>query len=178
MVHSVELLFDTETEAAIREIWTDLADSGIGGLAGQSSPSNRPHITLTVAEDIAEGIGEGLDQSLRTVLERLPLACVIGGPTLFGGGRAVTLVRTVVPSARLLDLHAEVHRIAGPHMPKGPLPHAAPGHWTPHVTLARRVAPEQLGTAVTRRGLFREIRATAVGLRHWDGKRRVEHPIS
>jgi len=173
MVHSVELLFDTDTEAAISEIWADLAEAGIRSLAAHASPGNRPHVTLSVAEDIAGGV----DESLRPVLERLPLACVIGAPTLFGGGRTVTLVRAVVPSAQLLGLHAEVHRICRPHMPKGPLPHAAPGHWTPHVTLARRVPPEKLAAAVMRRAMFGDIRATAVGLRHWDGNRRIEHPI-
>lgn len=174
MVHSVELLFDTDTDAAIRQIWTDLADTGIRSLAGHSSPSNRPHVTLIVAEDI----GDGIEESLRPVLERLPLDCVIGAPALFGGGRAVTLVRAVVPSAQLLDLHAEVYRICQPHLPNGPLPHTAPGHWTPHVTLARRVPPEQLANAATQRAIFRDLRATAVGLRHWDGNLRVEHPIS
>ncbi len=174
MVHSIELLFDADTEATVRELWTDLADVGIRSLAGHAAPSNRPHLTLTVAEDMADGV----DESLRPILERLPLSCVIGSPTLFGGGRTVTLVRAVVPSARLLGLHADVHRICMPHMPKGPLPHAAPGHWTPHVTLARRVPSEKLATVGTTRRIFRDIRATAVALRHWDGNRRVEHRIS
>lgn len=174
MVHSVELLFDADTEAAVVRIWTELADAGIHSLAGHRSPTNRPHLTLTVAEDIDDGV----DDALRPLLDLLPLPCVIGAPTLFGGGRTITLVRMVLPSGGLVNFHADVHRVCLPHMVNGPLPHAAPGQWTPHVTLARRVPPDQLATAVAVRAMFRDIRARAVGLRHWDGNNRVEHRIS
>ena len=174
MVHSVELLFDADTEAAVGRIWTELAEAGIRSLAGHRSPTNRPHVTMTVAEDMDGGV----DDALRPLLDLLPLPCVIGAPTLFGGGRTVTLVRMVVPSGRLVGFQAEVHRVCLPHMVNGALPHAAPGQWTPHVTLARRMPPDQLATAVTLRSMFRDINASAVGLRHWDGNNRVEHPIS
>ncbi|BBX16697.1 hypothetical protein CRI77_03095 [Mycolicibacterium duvalii] len=173
MVHSVELLFDADTDAAVRQVWSDLAEAGIRSLAGHRSPTNRPHVTLTVAEHLDDTV----DSALRPVLDRLPLPCVIGAPMLFGAGRAVTLVRLVVPSAPLLDLHAETHRLTVPHMPKGPLPHADPGHWTPHVTLARRVPADRLGTAVGLPRVNRDIRGTAVALRHWDGDAKVVHPI-
>lgn len=174
MVHSVELLFDPDTDAAVRRIWDDLSQAGIRSQVGHRSPSNRPHVTLTVAEDL----GDGVDDALRPLLARLPLACVIGAPMLFGGGRTVTLVRLVVPSVALLDLHAEVHRATVPHMPAGPLPHSDPGQWTPHVTLARRVPPDLMPTAVTLPGFARDIRGRVTGLRHWDGDARVEHWIS
>lgn len=173
MVHSVELLFDSDTETAIGQLWADLMAAGIRSLAAHSSPSNRPHVTVSVAESMDDGV----DDALRGVLDRLPLRCVLGAPTLFGGGRTVTLVRSVVPSNALLGLHSEVHHLCRPHMSGGPLPHTEPGQWTPHVTLARRVPPDQLSTAVMQTPLFGEISATAVALRHWDGNNRVVHPI-
>lgn len=173
MVHSVELLFDAETEAAIRQVWNDLADAGIRSLAGHRSPTNRPHVTLTVAEHL----GGGVNQALRPVLDLLPLSCVIGAPMLFGAGPSVTVVRLVVPSVDLLAVHADVHRASLPHMGEGPLPHADPGRWTPHVTLARRVPLDQLGGAVALPGVTHDLDATAVGLRHWDGDLKVVHPI-
>lgn len=174
MVHSVELLFDAGTEAAVREMWEELSQAGIRSMAGHRSPTNRPHVTLTVAEDMDGAV----DRALADVLARLPLHGVLGAPMLFGAGRAVTLVRLLVPSVELLSLQADVYRTCLPHMPKGALPHADPGRWTPHVTLARRVPVDQLPAVFALRALTRDIPVAAVGLRHWDGDERVEHAIT
>lgn len=173
MVHSVELLFDADTDAAVRQVWRDLADAGIRSLAGHRSPSNRPHVTLTVAAHLDDSV----DAALGSLLDRLPLPCVLGAPMLFGAGRALALVRLVVPSVGLLDLQAQAHRLSVPHMPNGPLPHTDPGNWTPHVTLARRLPADRLGTALGLARVTRDIRGTAVALRHWDGNAEVVHPI-
>jgi 2'-5' RNA ligase len=172
MVHSVELTFDADTDAAVRRVWDDLRAAGVRSQAGHKSPSNRPHVTLTVAEQMDEGV----NAALRPLLERLPLTCTIGAPVLFGS-RFFTLVRLLVPSTELLALHARVHELCLPHMPKGPLRQAGPGQWTPHVTLARRVPPALLPTALTVKSVGRDVRGTAVGLRHWDGDERIEYPI-
>lgn len=173
MVHSVELLFDDEADAAIRKIWDALAEAGIRSLAGHRSPTNRPHVTVTVAEDL----GDGVDEALGPVLAHLPLGCRIGAPMLFAAGSAVTLVRLVVPSADLLALHADVSGVCLPYAERGPLPHAVAGQWTPHVTLARRVPVEQLPIVFGLSGIARDIPATAVALRHWDGDAKLVHPI-
>lgn len=173
MVHSVELIFDPDTDAAIRHIWDALTDSGVKSQASHKSPSNRPHVTLTVAERMNEAV----DDALRPALQRLPLACTIGAPMIFGRG-PFTLVRLIVPTAELLAFHAEVHGLCLPHMPAGPLPHADPGHWTAHVTLARRVPADQLGTALEVNAVSRDLTGSAVGLRHWDGNAKRESPIS
>jgi 2'-5' RNA ligase len=172
MVHSVELLFDAETESAVRGIWDDLMAVGVRSQAAHTSPSNRPHVTLTVADRMDDAV----TAALRPALARLPLECRIGAPMVFGG-RSITLVRLVVPSAELLDLQADVHRICLAHTPDGPLVNVQPGEWTPHVTLARRVSPDQLPKAVALRQLGREIRGRITGLRHWDGNAKVVHPI-
>ncbi len=173
MVHSVELLFDSETDAAVRRVWDDLTDAGVRSLASSTSPSNRPHVTLSVAEHMDDAVND----ALRPLLRLLPFACTIGAPMLFGHG-PFTLVRLLVPSAELLELQARVQEVCLPHMPQGSLPHADPGHWTPHVTLARRVRHDKLADALSLRRMSRDRRATAVGLRHWDGVNRVEHAIS
>jgi len=173
MVHSVEMLLDAEADAAVRRIWNDLAGAGIRSLASHRSPTNRPHVTVTVAEQMDDGVND----ALRPVLDRLPLSCVLGAPMVFGSGRAVTLVRLVVPSADLLALHAEVHRVSGPFAAEGTLPHADPGQWTPHVTLARRVPLDLVSTALAVGSVTRDMPATAVGLRHWDGDLKIAHLI-
>lgn len=173
MVHSVELLFDADADSAVRQVWNELAESGIRSLAHHQSDTNRPHVTLTVAGEM----GDGVDEALRPLLSRLPLRGVLGAPMLFGGGRFVTLVRLVVPTAELLELQNEAHRICLQYMTESPLPHTDPGNWTPHVTLARRVRSDQLSAALAVPAVTEGIPATAVGLRHWDGNAKVEHPI-
>lgn len=173
MVHSVELTFDDDIDSAVRRIWDDLMAAGIRSQAGHRSPSNRPHVTLTVAEQLDEAVHE----ALHPVLGRLPMSCTIGAPMLFGG-RTFTLVRLLVPSRELMALHAEVHDACGPYLPNGTLPHADPGQWTPHVTLARRVPPDQLPTALTIRSVGRDLPGTITGLRHWNGDHRIEYPIA
>jgi 2'-5' RNA ligase len=172
MVHSVELLFDAETEASVRRLWDDLTDAGVRSLANSKSPSNRPHVTLSVAEDMDGAV----DDALRAVLHRLPFGCTIGAPMLFGR-EPFTLVRLVVPAAELLALQAEVHGVCLPHMSSGPLPHAEPGQWSPHVTLARRVPSDKLSDALSLSRISHNLKCTAVALRHWDGNNRLEYAI-
>lgn len=172
MVHSIELLFDSDTDAAVRGLWDDLTDAGVRSLASSTSPSNRPHVTVSVAEHMDDAV----DDALRPLLCAVPFSCTIGAPMLFGRG-PFTLVRLMIPSAELMALHTQVHEVCLPCMSPGPLPHAVPGHWTPHVTLARRVPQDRLADAISLHRMSRDQQATAVALRHWDGNNRVEHPI-
>ena len=173
MVHSVELLFDSDTEATVRRIWDDLTNAGVRSQASNNATSNRPHVTLAVAEHMDDAVND----ALRPMLGLLPLACTIGAPMLFGRG-PFTLVRLMVPSPELLALHARVHEACLPHMSPGPLPHADPGQWTPHVTLARRVNRTSWPMRCRCGGCRATGGAAAVALRHWDGNNSVEHPIT
>jgi 2'-5' RNA ligase len=166
MVHSIELVFDSDTEAAIRRVWNDLADAGIPSQA----PASRPHVTLAIAENISADV----DELLRPLNERLPLACAVGAPVLFGRATAV-FARLIVPTSELLALHAEVHRRCGPQLLPAPLPNSLPGQWTAHVTLARRVDGTQLGRALRIAGRPSQIDGRFLGLRRWDGNKRIEH---
>lgn len=169
MVHSIELVFDPDTESAIRGIWEALAGAGIPSQA----PASRPHVTLAVAE----GIAPDVDELLAPVSRRLPLGCSVGAPVLFGRANVV-FARLVVPTGELLALHAEVHRLCGPHLLPAPTPNSLPGQWTAHVTLARRVGGAQLGRALRIAGRPAQIDGRFAGLRRWDGDKRVEHPIA
>jgi hypothetical protein len=166
MVQSIELVSDRDTEAAIRRTWVDLAAAGIPSQA----PASRPHVTLAVAERIAPDV----DALLLPVAQRLPLGCAVGASLLFGRSNAV-LARLIVPTAELLAVHAEVHRICGPYLTPGPMPNSLPGLWTAHVTLARRVGGAQLGRALRIAGRPSELHGTMAGLRRWDGSKRVQH---
>jgi 2'-5' RNA ligase len=167
-VHSIELLFDPDTEAAIRRIWDDLAEAGLPSQAMHRSPSNRPHVTLSVAESIDPAV----DELLAGVAARLPLRCVVGAPLLFGSGRR-SLVRLAVPSAELILLQAEVALLCLEHQRPGPVEHTLPGAWTPHVTLCRRLDTVDVAAALDVIG-SRDLHGTMSGLRRWDGDARVD----
>lgn len=165
MVQSVELIFDPDTEATVRSIWESLRGKGIRAQA----PAARPHTTLAVADRVDDGVRAVLSE----LAGRFPLRARIGAALVFGRTAGI-LARLVVPSAELLGLHAEVARLGAPYLQPGPLPHTQPGDWTPHVTLARRVEPAHLATALQIAGRPTEIDATAIGLRLWDGATRTE----
>jgi hypothetical protein len=167
MVHSIELLFDPDTEAAVRQVWGELRAAG---LPGQRAAS-RPHVTLTVSERIDAEV----DEPLRVCAARLPQDCRVGAPMLFGRP-ALTLVRLIVPSAGLLALHEAVDVLCQSHMTSGPFAHSRPGEWTPHVTLCRRLASADVGAALGVIGAV-DIEGTFIGLRRWDGDECVEYPI-
>jgi hypothetical protein len=169
MVHSVELIFDPDTESAVRRIWDDLREAGIPSQA----PASRPHTTLTVAERVDPEV----DALLASLLPRFPFACRLGAPLFFGRAKAV-LARLLVPTIELLDVHAQVHRMCLPHLHPGPMPNALPGEWTAHVTMARRVVPAQMGRAVRIGGKPSEIAGSVIGMRRWDGNAKSEYLIT
>jgi 2'-5' RNA ligase len=166
MVHSIELVFDLDTEAAIRQLWEGLAGAGIPSQA----PASRPHVTLAVAESIAPDV----DELLAPVARRLPMPCAVGAPVLFGRA-SVVFARLIVPTSELLALHADVHRICLPHLAPAPMANSLPGQWTAHVTLARRVGGAQLGRALRIAARPSQIDGRFAGLRRWDGNKKVEH---
>ena len=173
MAHSVELLLDAHADAVIRSAWQDLDDAGLPSQVRVKSPTNRPHVTLVAADRIAPDV----DEALRGLGHRFPLRVVVGAPLVFGGP-SLTLARLIIPSAALLDLHADVYRRALPHVVGGPFPHCRPGHWTPHATLGRRFGAERIGAAlevVNRSGA--DVAADVVGLRRWDGDERLDYPL-
>ncbi|MET0899127.1 MAG: 2'-5' RNA ligase family protein [Mycobacterium sp.] len=173
MAHSIELLFDDDTDAALRQVWDALADAGVPSQNRVASPTNRPHVTVVVADRLAPAV----DTDLRALADRLPLPCLLGAPLVFGRGR-LTLAHLVVPSAELLAFHRRVYDVCVPHLTPGPAPHSEPGSWTAHATLGRRLTPAQLGTAFAAvPALTGERRASFTGLRRWDGDERVEHVL-
>jgi 2'-5' RNA ligase len=151
VVQSVELLLDEQTEATLRRAWETLHSAGLPSLATSHSDSNRPHVTVAVAET-------GLEQTipgLRAVfagweLATAGLATTIGGYVLFGGHRhRFVLARAIVLSRPLQTLHSAVHRAVGLAAPDAVVPaNVRPDAWTPHATLARRVSAEGLGAAL------------------------------
>jgi hypothetical protein len=170
VAHSVELLLDAHSEAAIRSIWQTLDDAGLPSQAHVTSPTNRPHVTLIAAQ----GIDPDVDEELRPLAALFPVGCLVGAALVLGGPKH-TLARLIVPSSELLDLHAEVYRRCLPYVVGDPFDHCRPGHWTPHVTLCRRLGADQIGDAVSVAGATApNLAADVAGLRRWDSDQRID----
>ncbi len=171
MAHSIELLLDADSDAAIRATWRALDEAGLPSQARVGSATNRPHVTLLAAQRISPDV----DVVLRPLAARFPVPCVVGAPTVFGGARH-TLARLIVPSADLLALHEEVYRLSLPYLTGEPFAHCRPGHWTAHATLGRRFTAGEIGDALAVvSGDVDDLAAEAVGLRRWDSDQRVDH---
>ena len=162
---SIELLLDPETESRVRADWARLAEAGLSSLASHRSPSSRPHVTLLVRphlEPVVFADAAGL----------LPIPVVLAAPIIFRHGDRGVLAWGVEPGEELLRLHGVVHATAPPG---ADAPHTAPGEWTPHVTLARRLRVEDLAVALD--VLPRQHAGRGVALRRWDSASATVTPL-
>ena len=160
---SVELIPDAATERAVTDDWSRLAAAGLPSAGRNPSPSNRPHVTLAVRAVVDPAALVGID-------DLLPLPLELGGMLLFVHPGGVVVTRQVVVTAPLLELHRAVSERLGP--PEARYATSAPDRWSPHVTLARRVAPDRLA-AVLETVDSRPLPGEAIGLRVWDAQERV-----
>ncbi len=110
-------------------------------------------------------------EALLAPLAALPLPGRLGAPVVFGRGPFV-LARLVIASARLLALHAGLAAALDPLATDL----VAPGRWTPHVTLGRRLDAAQVAAAL---GLLgpEPGEVVLVGARHWDSVARLDEPL-
>src|SRR2546430_3749836 len=105
MPYAVELALDSTSAAAVRRAWRELADAGIGYVAGSGA---RPHVTLGIWEALDHRAAEAELKrfAAETPAFRLSFASVGLFPRV-----AVFLAPAV--TAELLDLHAGFHRRFG-----------------------------------------------------------------
>ncbi|MGJ7442444.1 2'-5' RNA ligase family protein [Aquipuribacter sp. MA13-6] len=173
MVQSVELVLDPALEERVRAQWRALVEADLPSLGRHTGPTNRPHVTLGVAQGVAPEHEERLVAAVDAA-RALPLPVRLGGLVLLGGHKHV-LARLVVPSVALLQLHGAVHQAWRDTLDRPD--HMAPGVWTPHVTLALHLNDSQVGQALTalRRmpDAGRDADGEAVALRRWDSTARV-----
>ncbi|GGG11508.1 hypothetical protein GCM10007304_26930 [Rhodococcoides trifolii] len=171
MVQSIEMLLDDELDARVRREWHYLAELGLPSQANHRGASNRPHVTVGVAHSVTDET----ERELVDLADTASLDIRLGGLLVFGS-RNIVLARAVVPSTAVLELHRRV-RHALRHSDGVPA-HLDVGHYTPHVTLAMRMTPDQLAAAV------RELVPTLVdaegavsAIRRWDGEGKREWTI-
>lgn len=157
----MEVVLDDDADHQVRAQWQQLALAGLPSQAKHTGASNRPHITLALSGTIAAEV----ERRLMAAVAGLPIPVTLGGLSIFGGRRFV-LARLVVPSVGLLELQAGVMRSLDE--PLDPHLTFAPGRWTPHVTLARRLTADQVGSALTALGHDAVITGQLTRARRWD----------
>ena len=175
VVHSIELLLDAATDAAVRDQWQALRNADLPTQADHQGDTNAPHVTLA-ARPLFD---DSADARLTEVFTALPLPVDLGSLVVFGAPpRGLVLARLVVVTPALLDLHARVHEALGDS--QGDARHTTPGHWTPHVTLAHRMTCDQLARALQ---VLDDAAtppldgATLAAGRRWDGTAKVVTPL-
>ncbi|MFT4087555.1 MAG: 2'-5' RNA ligase family protein [Gordonia sp. (in: high G+C Gram-positive bacteria)] len=168
MPHSIELLPAADGDAALRAQWSRLAEARLPTAGKISADTNRPHCTLLAGTEI----DPAADAALAAVAMRLPAPVVIGAPTVFAQHAGYTLVRIVTPGAELLGVHAQTARVAGEFV-TGLSSTSAPGHWTPHFTLARRMTADQIAAALDLLD-WAPIDTAVTALRRWNGDEKTD----
>jgi 2'-5' RNA ligase len=177
MTQSVELLLDQRAEERVLQEWRLLDEAGLPSQLQHRGETNRPHVTLVAAPSVATDAEEEI---ARVCSQSLPLDVRLGAPALFGDD-PVVLVRLVVPAAGLVALHASVAGLVV--LPADSL--LAPGRWTPHVTLARRLPLDTVPAALRAlRGVDDAAIDRRTGFaarferaRRWDGVARRAWPL-
>ena len=137
------------------------------------SPHHAPHITLWAGQ----ALSPETEKALPGLFGDLDLELVIGGVLLFGPRRSprYILVRQVVVSAALAALQRAVSDLCR----GSEFGSFDDGAWSPHVTLARRLAIDQVAPALRAlAGAPSELTATVRRARRWDGDRRQAWLIS
>lgn len=165
-MEALELLLDDDTDEDVRRDWERLRAAGLPSQANHQGETNAPHITL-----LATDVLPATDNEIRAALVgHLPLAIGLG-PVVTFPGRRIVLARLVLVDPALLDLHAAAVRASA----AVPSPFTEPGRWTPHVTLARAIRAEDVGTALSLLGSG-AADGRAVTLRRWNSAtREVSH---
>ena len=153
-MRSVEVLLDPESEARIRGQWEALEAAGVPSLALHTSESNRPHLTLLAGPELTPPPAGALGE--------LPASVELGAVLLFPHAGRFVLAWGAVRSPALDALHARANAL----MP-GAVPTSLPDAWTPHISISRRLRPEQLAQAVPLLG--EPFTVGLAGVRFWNG---------
>lgn len=165
-VVSIELLLDPETDARVRADWQRLADAGLSSLGAHRAPSNRPHVTLLARATLSS-------IAFTEAVGMLPVRIDLAEPITFTHRDRAVFAWRVSFTDELRALHRVVHAA----VPEGEdTPHTAPGEWTPHITLARRLRLESLPAALDLIGA--PLTGSGVALRRWDSASSIVTPLS
>lgn len=146
MGYAVELNFDAESSARIRNLWQCLADAGVNRTMIDVNAS--PHISLAVFSEIEPEILRPLLAEFAAMVTPIPvrLAAVGTFPIMAQGDEGAVFLAPSV-STRLLAEHDRFHRMLNEYNIYAH-EYYRPGNWVPHCTVALNAAPDQVMKAV------------------------------
>ena len=142
MTYSIGAFFDTQTETEIRRVWQVMAESGIAEYLFESA--NRPHITLTIFEDLDLNRTSEVLCKLAGQFTRIPVS--FQSISIFPKTNAVFLAPLVTP--QLVKFQETVHKALISFASLPDYPFYLPGQWIPHCSIANYMPPENLLPAV------------------------------
>ena len=147
MSRGIVLWPDRASEIVIRGMWDELAARGLPSQATYTHRLHQPHVSLTVAEHLPADetvrvVGTVPSEPIRLLVEAV---CVFPGrrPGAPGGGVVLACVANDALLAEQRRVHAAVAALA-----TDPWPRFAAGTWTPHITMARDLQPDQIARAL------------------------------
>lgn len=135
--HAVELVLDDAGEDAVRDSWAALEAGAVPSLARHSGTTHRPHVTVLSGPPPTE---DALRLAATTFDALLPVELPVSGLGLLGRPGRSTLVELVVPPIALLEARARIAEL-------WPASDARP--WLAHLTLAQRLSPEMVASALS-----------------------------
>ena len=141
MSRGVVIRFQPEADEQLRAIWTVLATARLPSLSQHTHGRHAPHLSLVVAASMS-------NERAADAVVGLPQPRLIDFEAVgyFPQG-VVHLV--AVPNRELLDLQRRVPAtLLLANAMTQPWPASQPGEWSPHVTLAYGVSPQDLAAAV------------------------------
>ncbi len=161
-MRTVELLCDPALDGLVRAAWQRLHVAGLPSLATHPGRTNAPHVTLGTADTLPD---------LGFLAAALPVDVRVTDLVFFPGRAAYAAWRLTSPP--LLALQAQVWRALG----GVGNPQHEPGTWTPHLSLARRVRPEQQAAVAEIAAAFGPVEGTLVAARSYDTDLRDVTPL-
>lgn len=141
MPYAIEMFFDKNSDAYIRQIWRTLKENDISSFMHDSG--NTPHISLAVFNklDVSDADQKLHDFSARMPKFQIPLVNIGTFPT----GEGVLFLSPVV-TEELLHFHKALHDLFN-DAKDDQWPFYLPGLWIPHCTLALNLTREKLHEA-------------------------------
>lgn len=143
MPYAIQLFFDDHVEKAIRTIWHEQAGSGVAPYLGTSG--NRPHISLSLCDDLDRATCQARLETWASSVKPLPISFQNLG--IFPAPDAVVYTGPVV-TQELLTLQREVDGLLDGCCVWPEFDYYRPGHWIPHCTLAMEFDDIQLPRAL------------------------------
>lgn len=161
MTQALEVFFDPDSEAVVRQLWARLEAAGLPSLATRTHRRHRPHVSLAVAKRIDTTRLE----KARQLLASTHLDITLYAPAVFP--RNGVLYLSVVPTRALLRLHEEVHAVLEGRLVESWRTYSV-DTWMPHCTLAQDLDPTQLarGVEVLHDGPIIEAHVETAGVFH------------